>query len=145
MAFETTLTDINDLVVRFGDLRILSFYLVKKMNFIKNNSAINIFINLTCLLANNFYIWWLAKHYCYLPKNEFHLIKYSFLAFICNIGLFMSTTKWGMKFKKINLILILPSLLISPMLIFNNLFLLPFLIVLSAILSLLKLKNGSIE
>lgn len=102
----------------------------------------NIFINTTALLINNLYLWRLIRHYSYKPEAITDILKYSFISASCCIGLWLATTEIGLKYKKITSILILPSFIITPILVTAEYYFFTALVVSSGILAFFKISRG---
>jgi hypothetical protein len=102
----------------------------------------SIFIQMTALIMNNLYLWRLIRHYSYKPETITDILKYSFISASCCIGLWLATTDIGLKYKKITSILILPSFIITPILVTAEYYFLTALVVSSGILAFLRIFRG---
>jgi hypothetical protein len=103
----------------------------------------NIFINATAILMNNLYLWRLIRHYSYKPEAITDILRYSFISISCCIGLWLATTDIGLRYKKITSILILPSFIITPILVTAEYYFLTALVVISGILAFLRIFRGA--
>jgi hypothetical protein len=103
----------------------------------------NIFIRTTVLIINNLCIWRLTTHFCYKTQTISDIMRYSFISISCWIGLWFATTDFGLKYKKITSILILPSFVITPFFVTAEYYFLTTLVVSSGILAFIRIFRGS--
>jgi hypothetical protein len=103
----------------------------------------NIFIQITAVIINNLYLWRLIRHYSYKPESIIDISKYSLISAGCCIGLWLATTEIGLKYKKTTSILILPSFLITPILVTAEYYFLTALVISSGILAFLRIFRGA--
>lgn len=94
------------------------------MDFLKTNTGkraflalcnlLNIiYIRATSIFVNNLCIWQLIEHYRYKTHTHADIASYTIWAFIYAAGLWLSTTKIGLTFKKSTLLLLLGSAVIT--------------------------------
>lgn len=105
----------------------------------------SIFIRVSTFVMYNLYLWRLLSNDCYIGDTLFDVFKYFLISIICCAGLWLTTTNFGLRYKKITSILILPSFIVTPIFVTAEYYFFTAIVIITGILALSMIFRGTDE
>lgn len=98
------------------------------ISFFQESKFLKFLVRITSVLLMIIYFYKIRIDFAYMPLTTRLVLRWSFISFICNIGLWFITTKWAKKWKFIAIVLYLPTLFLSPMIISGDILIISFML-----------------
>ncbi len=103
----------------------------------------SLYLRATSIYVNNLCIWQLIEHFKYKTHTDADIASYTIWAFMGAVGLWLSTTKIGLKLKKITLLLLLGSAIVTCLLLPLGSYRVVIVVSLAYIFALINLLRGN--